>query len=148
MKHLLRLTLAVLVTTACASVAAAGASAQGRITDTVQCGGETLTILVQPSNAEISWGAVQVVGGGHLIPMRFEFSAYNDTKGMLIFSDRAARGNGAVPAGLAASATTCTQTFTGPLGEFLEPGEDVPPGSELTDTVTVTLSVLLVEKRR
>jgi hypothetical protein len=124
-------------------VFATTANAAGRLTETVQCDGQTLTILTQPSSGD-NWGAVQVVGDGTLIPLAFEFTLYDVTKDMVVFTDSVAKGSGSAPAGLEGSVTTCTLTETALLSEFLEPGEEPPPGTDLTDVVTFTLTATVI----
>ena len=147
MRHSLRVALACVAAALAASVFAAGAAAQGRIEQTGECGGEPVTILVQPSNADVNWGAVQVVGGGHLIPLRLEFSLFNVTTNQLIFSEVATKGKGKVPPGQADSTLTCSMSFTAPASEFFQ-DEPIPPGIAPTDIVRFTVTALVIDKRR
>jgi hypothetical protein len=138
----LRLVLALAAALTCL-VFATSANAAGRLTETVQCDGQTLTILTQPSSGD-NWGAVQVVGDGTLIPLAFEVTVYDVTKDMLLASDTDAKGDAGVPSGLEGSLTTCTLTETAQLSDLLEPGEEPPPGTDLTDVVTFTLTATVV----
>ena len=146
MRSSLRLALCCLVAaTGLAVVATAGA--QGRIEETVECDGATLTILVQPSSSETGWGAVQVVGDGTLIPLSFSFSAFDETTGEPLFPTQTdQKGSGNPPPGLAGAVTTCSQTFTAPLSELLEPGEEPPPGVDPSDIITISLTATVVRR--
>lgn len=39
---------------------------------------------------------------------------------------------------------TCTQSMTGSLADFLDPGDELPPGADPTDTIDVTFTVTAV----
>jgi hypothetical protein len=139
-----RLGVAAVAAVAVSGVLIAPASAAPE-TDTVTCSGVELTIRTQPSNSD-TWGAVQVVSGGsgHLIPTSFSGSAYDSTIGEVIFSFSDTKGGG--HANHKQSTTTCTQEFSGTLADLLEPGDEPPPGTSLTDAVTFTFTATVVRK--
>jgi hypothetical protein len=145
MSSTLRLVL-VLATVTVTAVFASTANAAGRNTEVIQCGGSTLTILTQPA-AHDNFGAVQVVGDGTLIPLAFEFTVTDLTKGIVLFSDSLIKGSGRTPPGVAGSVMTCISTDTATLGDLLEPGETPPPGTDLTDTVQFLLTATVVKIR-
>jgi len=146
MTKTLRLLLA-LVAVVSGVLFAAGANAAGREPVTITCDGSTLTVLTQPSHHD-GWGAVQVVGNGTLIPIAFSFTVVDVTKGnLLLFSDSHQKGGGRTPSGLAGSLATCTETQAGLLSEMLEPGEQPPPGTDLTDIITFTLTATVIKVR-
>lgn len=105
-----------------------------------------IQILVGPANgADTSFGAARIAGGGILIPVSFQFSAVNVTRNSTIFdSGLIAKGSG--NGNRNQTTTACSLTDTGTLADFLEPGETVPPGSALTDTVTFTIAVNAIVK--
>ncbi len=121
-------------------------NAAGRIEETVECGGSTVTILVQPTHSDTNWGAVQVVGDGHLMPLAFNFTVYDVTTDTTLFSDSQVKGGGKTPGGLAAGVGTCTQSEEAPLGDLLEPGETPPPGASVTDIIRFTLTATVAQK--
>ena len=92
------------------------------------------------------WSAAQIVGGdatGTLIPTSFTFEAFDVTTGHDLFpagSQVKGGGNG----NHQQATVLCTQQFTDTLANLLEPGDELPPGAQLTDTVTVTLTATAV----
>ena len=120
--------------------------AKGHNVETVECAGlGTVDISVQPSHSESSWGAVQLVGTtGHLIPVAFEFTIKDLTKGTELFSDSQVKGSG--HANSNQTLTTCSETFTGTFAEIAEPGEELPPGVDPDDILQVTLTAEVVVK--
>ena len=105
-----------------------------------------LQIIVGPANgADQSFGAARIVGGGHLIPVSFEFSAYDDTAGFPLFdSGLIMKGNG--HGNQNQSAVHCTSTETGTLADFLQPGDTVPIGGSPSDMVTFTIVANAIPK--
>ena len=105
-----------------------------------------IEILTAPAyGADQNWGAARIVGTGHLIPVAFEFSAFDTTAGVPIFdSGTIVKGGGNANHNLLT--TNCSQTQSGPLSEFLEPGDELPPGTSLDDNVTVTFSATAIVK--
>jgi hypothetical protein len=114
---------------------------------TLTCDGiGDVDFLVGPANgSDQSFGAARIIGGGHLIPVSFQFSAYDVTADMSLFDSgliEKGHGNG----NMNQSTIGCTSTETATLADFLEPGEDVPPGADLTDTVTFTIVANVIPK--
>jgi len=103
-------------------------------------------ILVGPANgADQSFGAARIVGDGHLIPVSFRFSAVDVNTGATLFdSGLVSKGNG--NGNHNQPTIFCSSTETGTLADFLEPGDPVPPGASLTDTVTFTIEANAILK--
>jgi hypothetical protein len=124
----------------CALVVAGTAVAAPPEPQALTCEGlGEIQIIVGPANgADESFGVARIVGGGHLIPVSFRFSAFDVTAEIPLFdSGLIEKGNGK---GNHNQATVvCTSTETGTLADFLEPGDEVPPGADLTDEVTFTI---------
>jgi hypothetical protein len=120
--------------------------ASGHNVETVECEGlGTVDVSVQPSHSDNTWGAVQLVGTtGHLIPVVFEFTLEDLTKGTVLFSDTAAKGSGHANGNQAL--VTCSETFTGTFDELAEPGEELPPGVDPDDILQISLTVQVVAK--
>jgi hypothetical protein len=129
-----------------AFIAPAAHAAQGD--QPLTCDGQNIVVRTGDNNSSDrgGWGAAQIVQGwtGTLIPTSFTFSAYDVTKQLSIFSGTQVSGGGH---GHGTQATvTCTQVTTGTLGEMLEPGEELPPGTDSTDDVTFTLTVTAIHQ--
>ena len=141
--------LATVVALCAASLIAAGVgTAAPQQPQTLTCGGGLgdIQITAGPANgADQSWGAAQIVGGGHLIPLAFSFTAVDVTVGQTIFSATPVKGGGHAAAG--GPTTTCSQTEEATLADFLEPGESPPPGTSLSDDVVFTLTALVAVKQ-
>jgi len=75
---------------------AAGTSSAARTTDTLTCGGDTLTLTVTTTKNDnsVAWGVGTLSGGKHLIPTSFSFTATDLTTNTVLFSDSQAKGNG------------------------------------------------------
>jgi len=75
---------------------AAGTSSAARTTDTITCGGDTLTLTVTTTTNEnsVAWGVGTLSGGKHIIPTSFSFTATDLTTNTVLFSDTQAKGNG------------------------------------------------------
>jgi hypothetical protein len=110
----------------------------------IMCAGQQL--IVRTNNNSSSdmggWGAAQVVSGGsgHLIPTTFDGTFYDATIDQTIFTFSQAKGGGNGNHNLQPTAI-CTDTQTGTLGDFLEPGDIPPPGSSPSDSVVFTIRV-------
>jgi hypothetical protein len=129
-----------------AFVAPAAHAAQGE--QPLTCDGQDIVVRTGDNNSSDrgGWSAAQIVQGGTgtLIPTSFEFSAYDLTKDLSIFSGSQVSGGGH---GHGTQATvTCTQVTTATLGDMLEPGDQLPPGTELTDEVSFTLTVTAIHQ--
>jgi len=134
--------LATVVALVCVALLTAGIGAAApQQPQTLTCGGGLgdIQITAGPANgAQQSWGAAQIVGGGHLIPLAFDFSAYDVTAGISLFDETPLKGGG--HANAAGPVTTCSQSFQGKLGDFLDPGQAPPPGTSVTDDVITTFT--------
>ena len=144
----MRITAAALTVLACALVMAGTGVAAPPEPQTLTCEGlGELQILVGPANgADQSFGAARVVGDGHLIPVSFRFSAVDVTANMPLFDSgliEKGKGNGNHDQPTIA----CMETETGTLADFLEPGDEVPPGASLTDEVTFTILANAIVKQ-
>src|SRR5262245_51375240 len=90
-----RVVLAASVAVLAAMFAATTASAI-RLTDTINCGGDTMTLTVtQTSNDNsVARGVGTLSGGSHLIPTSFSFTATDVTTNTVLFADTQAKGKG------------------------------------------------------
>lgn len=108
----------------------------------------TVTVRVNSNNSSDNggWGAAQVVNiGGHGIPTSFGFTITDLANGVSVsFVQPKAGGN--ANQNTTGQHTMCSQTSTGTVGDFLNPGEPVPPGMSATDPATGTVSVGVVYK--
>jgi hypothetical protein len=125
----------------------AATAAQGE--QPLSCDGQDIVVRVPDNHSSDrgGWSAAQVVSGGSgtLIPTSFTFSAYDDTMGEEIFSATQPGGGGHAHG--QQDTVTCTQSSTATLGDLLEPGDEVPPGAQLSDEVTFSLTVVAVWQR-
>jgi hypothetical protein len=117
-------------------------------TQSITCDGQQLVIRTNSDNSSDmgGWSAAKIVSGGSgtLIPVTFNFAAVDDTTGQQLFSAAQNKGDGN---GNHNQATvSCVQTQTGTLADLLEPGDEVPPGAQLTDQVTVTFTAQAVHQ--
>jgi len=133
---------------AAGSVLAAPAATAAQGEQPLTCDGHDIVVLTGNNNSSDrgGWGAAQIVQGwtGTLIPTSFGFSAYDVTQDLPIFSGSQVSGGGH---GHGNQATvTCTQVTTGTLGDMLEPGDQLPPGTDAGDTVTFTLTVTAIHQ--
>jgi hypothetical protein len=131
-----------------ATFAAAAPASAAPQTQQLTCDGQLLTIRTPTENSSDNggWSVGQIIAGGtgHLIPTSFAFSAYDVTTQTSLFSGTQYKGNG--QANHNQQTVTCTQTQTGTLADLLGPGETPPPGVNLTDIVTTTITVTAVPK--
>jgi hypothetical protein len=127
------------------SLAGLASSYGGQATDTVTCEGEQLTLRVNQSNSSDKggWSAVQVEGGGHLIPLSFTGTLTDHTINQVIYSFTGPKGGGHPNR---AGAITCNLHFDATLGEILEPTDEVPAGAALTDAVSFDIDALVIRK--
>ena len=91
-----RVVLAALVVVATMLIVA-GTSSAARTTDTLVCGGDTVTLTVTTTKNDnsVAWGVGTIAGGTHLIPTSFSFTATDVSAGnTVLFSDNQAKGNG------------------------------------------------------
>ena len=56
------------------------------------------------------------------------------------------KGNGNANQNTTGTHTTCSQTATGTVGDFLNPGEPVPPGMSADDPAAATFTATVVLK--
>jgi hypothetical protein len=135
------------VTAAVALFAAGAGVAAPPQPQTLSCQGlGDVQILVGPANgADQSFGAARIVGDGHLIPVDFQFSAFDVTTNTPLFdSGLVSKGSG--NGNHNQSTIFCSETETATLADFLDPGEPVPPGATLSDIVTFTIDVNAILK--
>ena len=111
------------------------------------CDGHQLTIRTPDNNSSDmgGWSAAQVSGDGHLIPTTFAGSLYDVTVGQVVFqfSETKGAGNG----NHNQQTVSCTQETSGTLADFVGPGDELPPGTALTDEVTFTITATAVPQR-
>jgi len=108
--------------------------------------GEQLTVRVNTNHSSEhgGWGVGQIVAGGtgHLVPTAFSGSLVDNAINQTLFTFAQAKGGG--NANHNQPTVTCTQSETGVLGDFLNPGDTPPPGTSVSDPVTFTLTVTAV----
>jgi hypothetical protein len=141
--------LAALATCAAAALLVAPVANAAPAEQVLTCdGGQQLVIRANDdhSSGMGGWSAVQVVGGGSgtLIPTSFSGSAYDETTAQMIFQFSQAKGAG--NANHNQPTVTCTQSTTAALGDLLEPGDELAPGTSLTDQVTMTFTATAVHQ--
>ncbi len=109
--------------------------------------GEQLTVRVNTNNSSEhgGWGVGQVVAGGtgHLVPTEISGSLFDNVINQTLFTFAQAKGGG--NANHNQPTVTCTQSESGVLGDFLNPGDTPPPGTSVSDPVTFTLTVTAVQ---
>ena len=124
----------------------AGPAHAAQSTMPLTCGGQQLTVRVNSnhSSANGGWGVGQVVAGGtgHLVTTEVNASLFDDAVHQTLFTFAQAKGGG--NANHNQPTVTCTQSETGVLGDFLNPGDTPPPGTSVSDPVTFTLTVTAV----
>ena len=125
---------------------ATSAQAAAPSTQQLTCDGQVLTLRTNNNNSSDmgGWSVAQVVSGGtgHLIPVVFDFSAYDNTIDQSIFDGRQVKGTGNAQHNR--PTVTCTQMQTATLADLLEPGDPIPPGASPTDEVTFTIEAVAV----
>lgn len=133
-----------------ALIPTAANAAQG--TQPLACSdGSVLTVRVPDNHSSDmgGWSVGQVVDGGtgtgHLISVSFDFSAYDDTTKKSLFTGTQLKGGGNANHQQTAT-VTCSSSDTGTLGDMLDPGENPPPETSASDTVTFTLTVTAIPK--
>lgn len=121
----------------------------------LDCNGQALTLLTAPAvgtqekDVDV-WGVGRVVAGGtgHLIPVAFSFTAYDDTIGLQLFGSTDTKGEGNNTHNT--QTVQCSQAQTGTLAEVFGtdtlPAELAGTGAQLTDQVTLTFAVTAVAK--
>ena len=145
-------TAAVLAGAAGFSLIGAAPALAARSTQQLDCGDAgTLTLLTNNNNSSDmgGWSAAQVVGGGHLIPVEFDFTVYDVTAGQWLVAPGDADGlKGAGNDNHNQGPTiTCTETQAGLLSDFVQPGDQLPGWASLTDTIQFTITATAIDKR-
>ena len=151
MRNRTRSSVAVAAVTIAAGAGLAGLAGPAHAAQTtipVACdNGEQLTVRVNTNHSSDhgGWGVGQVVvgGTGHLVPTEVNASLFDNVIHQTLFTFDQAKGGG--NANHNQPTVTCTTSDdTGTLGDFLNPGDMLPPGTSLTDSVTFTLTVIAV----
>jgi hypothetical protein len=121
--------------------------ARGHNIETIDCEGlGTIQVSTQDTHSDTNWGAVQIVDtSGHLMPVSFTFTLEDLTTDTVLFSDSQDKGSG--NANNQQSTVTCSESFTGTLADFSEPGEPLPPGTSGDDLVLFTLTAEAIVKQ-
>ena len=125
----------------------AGPAHAAQSTMPLTCDGQQLTVRVNTNHSSEhgGWGVGQVVAGGtgHLVPTEISGSLFDNVIQQTLFTFDQAKGGG--HANHNQPTVTCTTSDdTGTLGDFLNPGDTLPPGTSPTDSVTFTLTVIAV----
>ncbi len=149
MRNRTRSTVAVAAVTIAAGAGLAGLAGPAHAAQTTMpltCAGQQLTVRVNTNHSSEhgGWGVGQVVAGGtgHLVPTAFSGSLVDNAINQTLFTFAQAKGGG--NANHNQPTITCTQSETGVLGDFLNPGDTPPPGTSVSDPVTFTLTVIAV----
>jgi hypothetical protein len=125
----------------------AGPAHAAQSTMPLTCDGQQLTVRVNTNHSSENggWGVGQIVAGGtgHLVPTAFSGSLVDNAINQTLFTFAQAKDGG--NANHNQPTVTCTQSETGVLGDFLNPGDTPPPGTSVTDPVTFTLTVTAVQ---
>ena len=131
----------------CRVTALAGPAHAALSTLPITCDGQQLTVRVNTNHSSEhgGWGVGQIVAGGtgHLVPTAFSGSLVDNAINQTLFTFDQAKGGG--NANHNQPTVTCTQSETGVLGDFLNPGDTPPPGTSVSDPVTFTLTVTAVQ---
>ena len=150
MRNRTRSTVAVAAVTIAASAGLAGLAGPAHAAQSTMpltCDGQQLTVRVNTNHSSEhgGWGVGQIVAGGtgHLVPTAFSGSLVDNAINQTLFTFAQAKGGG--NANHNQPTVTCTASDdTGTLGDFLNPGDTLPTGTSLTDSVTFTLTVIAV----
>jgi len=151
MRNRTRSTVAVAAVTIAAGAGLAGLAGPAHAAQStvpVACSnGEQLTVRVNTNHSSQNggWGVGQVVadGTGHLVPTEISGSLVDNVIHQTLFTFDQAKGGG--HANHNQPTVKCTTSDdTGTLGDFLNPGDTLPPGTSPTDPVTFTLTVTAV----
>jgi hypothetical protein len=113
--------------------------------DCAGVGPVTIRVNTNHSSDNGGWGAAQVSTGGHGIPVAFSFTL-TDTATGATQGITQPKGSGNANQNTTGTHTTCSQTATGTVGDFLNPGEPVPPGMSVDDPATATFAATVVLK--
>lgn len=150
MRNRTRSAMAVAAVTIAAGAGLAGLAGPAHAAQTTMpltCAGQPLTVRVNTNHSSEhgGWGVGQVVAGGtgHLVPTAFSGSLVDNAINQTLFTFAQAKGGG--NANHNQQTITCTQSETGVLGDFLNPGDTPPPGTSVSDPVTFTLTVTAVQ---
>lgn len=112
----------------------------------LQCDGHQITVRVNENNSKENggWGAAILTDGGSgvLDPTSFSGSMYDETAGQEVFSFEQSKGGG--NANHNQQTISCSDTTVATLGDFLDPGDEVPPGMSVDDVVDFSISVTAV----
>ncbi|MGN6088626.1 MAG: hypothetical protein ACTHNT_04965 [Actinomycetales bacterium] len=118
---------------------AAGPVPPSRQAQTFTCDGQTMMIVTPPPTVHDSWSAAQIVGGGHFVPVSFEYLATDNTTGKVLSDELLSHG----------AAHNQQQTvecrIDAPvqrLGDLLPPGMPLPDGAATADDL-VTMSFVV-----
>ena len=124
----------------------AGTALAAQSTDEIICNGQTLVLRHNNSHSSENggWASVQVLTGGtgHLTPVAFSATLFDNTINQTVFQADTLKGNG--NGNHQQQQQTCRSTITGTLEDFAGPGDQLPPGAQLSDAVTLTLIAVVV----
>jgi len=109
----------------------------------VSCAGSTLTVVAPPGNAGNNWGAVRVVGGGHLVVSSLEYAVYDDTADVSLVDEVLSHG---VAHENQQRVTCVVASQRATLGDIVPAEFAYPPGTTPADQVTSSLSAVVVPR--
>jgi hypothetical protein len=130
------------------SLLVAPAAQAAQSTQPLTCDGHEIVVRTADNNSSDhgGWSSARIVegGSGTLIPTYFAGGAYDVTQDQSIFEFSQVAGGG--HAHNQQATITCTQEMHATLGDLLEPGDELPPGTEASDEVVFTLTVTAIQQ--
>lgn len=129
-----------------ASAATGGPHSQLQPLDCTELGHITVETHDNNSSDHGGWGAAPIVDGatGTLVPTSLEIHLYDVTADQSLGDHAVQKGHGT--ANHNQHSVTCTEVQDGTLVDFLEPGEQPPPGTTLDDHVIGSLIVTAIHQ--
>lgn len=134
MRRHLPIAVAAAVAVTFAVPAAAHAEPLHRQTMQLDCAGLGTVEIIAAASAHDSWGAAQITGEGHLVPVSFEHRVYDDTAGVTLFDGTVTHS----PAHSRQDQITCSSSQQARLGDVVPSDFVWPDGVAPNDTVTIS----------
>jgi hypothetical protein len=117
---------------------AAGPAAPGKTT--MQLDFDVTTVTVVTPARQDNWASAQILDGGHLIAVSFDYAVYDDTAAILLGDEPVTHHR----AHSQQQTITCSTSQDAVLGDLAPPDIPLPDGVALTDTVTMTFTALVI----
>lgn len=105
-----------------------------RQTMQLDCAGLGAVEIVAAPSAHDSWGAAQIIGGGHLVPVSFRHLVYDDTAQVTLVDGTVTH----APAHSRQDTITCSSSQRARLGDVAPPDFVAPDGVAPSDAVTIS----------